>query len=164
MRLSFSTRGWRDLPWQEQIRDASELRFQGIEVYNLHNCALLTERGGAFHRFRQNETSRELREHNLEIPCLDTSIDLGSPDTDLVPTEYLIETAAAMRIPYVAFCALEDDEELIRRRISDLISLASGRSVCILIKTVGIYANTERLRRIMRSTEISILRNFMIIF
>ena len=60
MKLSFSTRGWRELPWAEQVRDASELRFQGIEVYNLHRCASLTERGGAFHKYSRNETLREL--------------------------------------------------------------------------------------------------------
>jgi len=30
MKLSFSTRGWKELPWPEQVKDASELRFQGI--------------------------------------------------------------------------------------------------------------------------------------
>ena len=35
MNLSFSTRGWNDLPWADQVRDAEENRFQGIEVYNL---------------------------------------------------------------------------------------------------------------------------------
>ena len=41
MKLSFSTRGWRELPFQEQIKDASDMRFQGIEVYNLHRCQTL---------------------------------------------------------------------------------------------------------------------------
>ena len=78
MKLSFSTRGWKELPWPEQVKDASELRFQGIEVYNLHKCPSLTDRSGVFHKFHRNETLRELREHHLTIPCLDTCIDLGA--------------------------------------------------------------------------------------
>ena len=149
MKLSFSTRGWRELPWAEQVRDAVELHFQGIEVYNLHRCTSLTERGGAFHKFTRNETLRELRGHDLVIPCLDTCIDLGDPDEDIAAASGLFETASAMHIPYVAFCALQEEESLIRERISSMLSDASGKSVCILIKTVGIYANTERLRKLM---------------
>ena len=149
MKLSFSTRGWKELPWPEQIRDASELKFQGIEVYNLHLCPSLADRGGAFHRYSRNETARELRDNGLSIPCLDTSIDLGDPQSDINPVDYLIETASSMHIPYIAFCVLKDDEDLVRQRISQLISLASGKDICILIKTVGIYANTERLRKLM---------------
>ena len=36
MKLSFSTRGWLDLPWQEVVDTALDMRFGGIEVYNLH--------------------------------------------------------------------------------------------------------------------------------
>ena len=99
MKLSFSTRGWRDLPFQDQIRDASEMRFQGIEVYNLHSCSALNGRSGAFHHFHLNETLRDLREHHLEIPCLDTCIDLGNPEDDISPVTDLMKTAAAMHIP-----------------------------------------------------------------
>ena len=149
MKLSFSTRGWRDMPWSDQIRDASELRFQGIEVYNLHRCTALTDRGGVFHKFSRNETMRELREHNLAVPCFDTSVNLGDPGESISHAYDLFECAGSMHVPYVAFCALRDDENLIRKRISELLPAAKSRNVCILIKTVGIYANTERLRMLM---------------
>ena len=149
MKLSFSTRGWREMPWPEQVRDASELRFQGIEVYNLHRCASLTNRGVAFHRFSRNETLRDLREHNLVIPCFDTSIDLSDSNEDTAPAFDLMDTAAAMHIPYVAFCALHDDEPLIRGRLNDLLPAAADKGICVLIKTVGIFADTGRLRRLM---------------
>ena len=151
MKLSFSTRGWRNLPWQDQVRDASEMRFQGVEVYNLHRCTSLTAKGGAFERFRRNETLRELRENNLVIPCLDTSINLGDPGEDISPVDFLLDTAASMHIPYLAFCALTDDENLIRERIMQLLPAAQDKKICLLIKTVGIYANTERLRLLLDS-------------
>ena len=60
MNLSFSTRGWNDLPWADQVRSAAENKFQGIEVYNLHVTEQLTDRSGNFHRYHQLETMREL--------------------------------------------------------------------------------------------------------
>ncbi len=149
MKLSFSTRGWKELPWQEQVKDASELRFQGIEVYNLHKCPSLTDRSGVFHKFHRNETLRELREHHLTIPCLDTCIDLGASEDETGFIPELIDTAATMKIPYVAVCALHDDDERIRERIDRLIPQFSEKGVCMLIKTVGIFADTGKLRKLM---------------
>ena len=149
MKLSFSTRGWKELPWQEQVKDASELRFQGIEVYNLHKCPSLTDRSGVFHKFHRNETLRELREHHLTIPCLDTCIDLGASEDETGFIPELIDTAATMKIPYVAVCALHDDDDRIRERIDRLIPQFSEKGVCMLIKTVGIFADTGKLRKLM---------------
>ena len=149
MKLSFSTRGWKELPWPEQVKDASELRFQGIEVYNLHKCPSLTDRSGVFHKFHRNETLRELREHHLTIPCLDTCIDLGAEEDETGFIPDLIDTAATMKIPYVAVCALHDDDERIRERIDRLIPQFSEKGICMLIKTVGIFADTGKLRKLM---------------
>ena len=35
MKLSFSTRGWPELSWQEMMDTALDMHFAGIEVYNL---------------------------------------------------------------------------------------------------------------------------------
>ena len=49
MNLSFSTRGWGDLSWEELIDAALDMNFTGIEVYNLFKFPALTDRGGPFH-------------------------------------------------------------------------------------------------------------------
>ena len=77
MNLSFSTRGWNALSWEDQMRDAEEMGFTGIEAYNIQDFPSLSGRGGAFHAYQQNETFRELRKKKLTIPCFDTSIDLS---------------------------------------------------------------------------------------
>ena len=77
MNLSFSTRGWNHLSWDEQVRDAEEMGFQGIEPYNIQEYPSLSGRGGAFHAYMQNETIRTLRKSGLVIPCFDTYIDLS---------------------------------------------------------------------------------------
>ena len=45
MNLSFSTRGWKNLSWEEQMKDAEEYGFQGIEVYDLTHWSNWTEKG-----------------------------------------------------------------------------------------------------------------------
>ena len=151
MNLSFTTRGWNALSWEEQVRDADEMGFQGIEPYNIQEFASLSGRGGAFHAYKQNETLRELKKSKLIIPCFDTSIDISMPMADYGKAEYLLSTASSMKVRYVAFCALHDDEETVRNNLERLLDHARRDEVCILLKTVGIYADTARLRTLMDS-------------
>ena len=150
MNLSFSTRGWNSLPWDEQVRDADEMGFKGIEPYNIQDFPSLSGRGGAFHAYMINETLRDLKKSRLTLPCFDTSIDLSLPLSDTAKIEYLFRTASAMKVPYVAFCALRDDEDTVRKNLQTILDMASDE-VCILLKTVGIYADTGRLRTLMDS-------------
>ena len=149
MNLCFSTRGWSALSWEELVRDAEEYRFQGIEIYNLYRCPTLTGRGGAFHRYSRNETLRSLKAAKLRIPCLDTSIDLSLPDLDREEIAFLLETAQALKIPLLAFSALTDQEENIRKNISELLGSVEGQEICLLVKTTGIYADTARFRKML---------------
>ena len=150
MNLSFSTRGWNSLSWEEQVHDAVEMGFQGIEPYNIQEFPSLSGRGGAFHAYKQIETVREMKRNKLTLPCFDTSIDLSLPIEEYEKTEYLIHAAATMKVPYIAFCALHDDEERINTNLKAILEKA-GNEVCILVKTVGIYADTGRLRTLMDS-------------
>lgn len=151
MNLSFSTRGWNHLSWDEQVRDAEEMGFQGIEPYNIQEYPSLSGRGGAFHVYMQNETIRTLRKSGLVIPCFDTYIDLSIQQESLEKAQDLIRTASAMKVPYVSFCALRDQEEIVRESLSVLLPLAEKEEICILMKTVGIFADTSRLRTLMDS-------------
>ncbi len=149
MNLSFSTRGWNSLSWENQVRDAEEMGFLGIEPYNIQNYPSLSGKGGAFHPYMQNETMRMLRKAGLTSPCFDTYMDLSSADESPEKALELIRTASSMKVPYVAFCALRDRESLIRQNLEPLIRAAADENVCVLIKTVGIFADTGRLRTLM---------------
>ena len=72
MNLSFSTRGWNALSWEQQVCDAVEMGFQGIEPYNVQEFPSLSGRGGVFHAYRQNETVREMRKNRLQLKPLST--------------------------------------------------------------------------------------------
>ena len=83
MKISFSTRGWKELTWDELKEVAIEMDFAGIEVYDLHCCKELTDKGAAFHKYNTQATVRGLRDAKLEIPCFDTSIDITSDENSV---------------------------------------------------------------------------------
>jgi len=73
MKLSFSTRGWPKLSWEEMMDTALEMGFSGIEVYNLPKFDPMLDRSGPFHKYQAAATARQLRDKKLQIPCFDTS-------------------------------------------------------------------------------------------
>ena len=78
MNLSFSTRGWGDLSWDQMLQEAVDMRFGGVEVYNLFKFPEMTDRGGPFHDHKVAATIRQLRDLKLKVPCFDTSVDLSA--------------------------------------------------------------------------------------
>ena len=150
MRLSFSTRGWAHLDWNEWLEAATSTGFEGVEVYNLPKFPELVDRSGPFHKYNIAATVRELRGKKLEIPCFDTSCDLSSETEDFVPViRNLIQIAKNMQVPYVVIVALQDHEDLVRSRLAELVNDAEAADVTILIKTSGIFADTGRLRALL---------------
>ena len=80
MNLSFLSRGWPELSWEEMLELAVDMGFNGVEVYNLHKNSAMRDRGGPFHAYQVAATVRQLREKKLQIPCFDTSIDLSTEE------------------------------------------------------------------------------------
>ena len=149
MKLSFSTRGWPELSWQEMMDTALDMHFAGIEVYNLQKQGELTDRSGPFHKYQTAATARQLRENKLSIPCFDTSCDL-SEDAECVDTLLgLMEVARNMQVPYVVACALHEKEDLVQQNLSRLVTAFEKAGVTLLLKTSGIYADTARLRKML---------------
>ena len=149
MNLSFSTRGWTELNWEDTVAVASEMGFSGIEVYNLPKFDPMLDKSGPFHKYNVAGTIRQLKEKNIVIPCFDTSFDISGKDENLSFLQTLIETAHNARVQYVSVAALSDNETAVKENLSKLILDARQNEVTILIKTSGIYADTARLRKLL---------------
>ncbi|MBR3935158.1 MAG: sugar phosphate isomerase/epimerase, partial [Oscillospiraceae bacterium] len=148
MNLSFSTRGWQSLSWDELIETADEMRFSGIELYNIQKCPELTEKGCPLHKYNTAATVRMLRERGIKIPCLDTSFDI-SAEKNIDTLKELIDIAHNLKVPYVCAVALNDNEELVKATVAELIAYAEAVDVTVLLKTSGIYSDTARLRALL---------------
>lgn len=151
MKLSFSTRGWADLSWEEMMETALEMGFSGIEVYNLPKFDPMLDRSGPFHKYQAAATVRQLREKKLSIPCFDTSYDISQDDSCIGYLKSLLEVAGNTQVPYVAACALSDNEEQVVSNLQALLPYAEKQKVTILLKTSGIYADTGRLRNLLNT-------------
>ena len=149
MKLSFSTRGWTELTWEEMTETALEMWFSGVEVYNLQTSPMLQDKSGPFHQYQIAATVRQLRENKLSIPCLDTSCDLSEDDSCVTALLGLLEIAHQAKVPYVVACALGENEAQVQANLEQLLPKAETLDVALLVKTSGIYADTERLRRML---------------
>ena len=151
MNLSFSTRGWGDLSWDGMLQEAVDMRFGGVEVYNLFKFPEMTDRGGPFHSHKVAATIRQLRDIKLKIPCFDTSVDLSSDPEAVNLLTSVLETAGNAQVGLVAACALTENEETVGTNLEKLLPVAERCGVILLLKTSGIYADTARLRSMLES-------------
>ena len=160
MKLSFSTRGWSGLNWDDTVSVAAEMGFSGIEVYNLPKFDPMLDRSGPFHKYNAAQSVRQLKEKNLTIPCFDTSCDISFQDNCIDFLQTLIEAARNARVPYISVVALTENETAVKENLSRVIEIAREKEVTILIKTSGIYADTARLRKLLdefASDELAVL-------
>ena len=144
MKLSFSTRGWKDIAWDEFLDIASEMDFSGIEVYKLIGDKELYVKGEAFSRYNIAATTRMLKDRKLSIPVFDGNYDLTDPGSveDIIK---IIDIAGYMRVDYVGIGTDTKDEDAIRAAITKLLPIAKEKNVTILIETEGIYSDTKKL-------------------
>ena len=150
MRLSFSTRGWNNLNWEELMNCACEMKFSGIEVYNALKTPEYTQTSGPLNRYTLNATYRAMREKKLCIPCFDSSNDISEDSEEMLSeVKALLKLASDMRCPYICVFASNNKPETIRRNLTTLIGKAQEHNVTILIKTSGVYADTSLLRSLM---------------
>ena len=152
MKLSFSTRGWADMTWDGWVQAASDMHFNGIEVYDPFKSPELLAKDGPLHKYAITATMRSLRSKGLEIPCFDTYIDLaaeGDEGTNAqAQLEELIALAADAHVPYVSAYATQENDR-VTQVLSTLVPCAAQAGVTLLIKTSYAFADTSRLRELL---------------
>jgi len=150
LKLSFSTRGWSGIGWSEILDSASEMRFSGIEFYDVLKTGELTASGGPFHNRAIMLTRRTLRSRRLSVPCFDSPYDL-STESVYNSLVRLIRLCSDMECPYVCAFAKQDRPRTIQDNISRILPVAAASGVTLLVKTSGVFADTSRLRGLLDS-------------
>ena len=154
MKLSFSTKGWYDRSFDDFCEAAKELKFQGIELHNIHN-RLFTDKDGAFHDYAAASTVRKLYELKLQLPCIDSIGDPADPAQKESITKEIsacIDIARNLHIPYVRLRAgAGGSEKAVAEVIRGIIGTAEENGVTLIIETSGLYASTAALRELLDS-------------
>jgi len=153
MKLSFSTKGWHNSSFEEFCDIARDLKFEGIELHNIHN-RLFTDKNGAFHDYTAAATVRKLYELKLSIPCIDSICDCGieqEKENTLKEIRDCINIAKNLKIPAVRVRAIEGDnaEECIEDILRTVLPDAENAGICILVETSGVFCDTAKLRELL---------------
>lgn len=148
MNVSFSTRGWQQIPWEQQVQMAETMRFGGVELYNVHKTPELTGRGGPLHRYTSRRDGAGLWQKGLCIPCFDTACDIAGEDCTETVTA-LMQLAHDVQCPYVSVTAQRDDDARISAALEALLPAAEAQGITILLKTSGVFSDTARLRTLL---------------
>ncbi len=149
MKLSFSTKGWSERSWDELVGLAEEMDFNGIEVFDVAKNEELVGKGAPFHIYNTHATARELREKGLQIPVLNTSVDIADGQDHTKELTAFINIASEVFATGVCVTAVAGNEEAARASLSAIMPYAEEKKVSVLIETTGIYADTARLRELM---------------
>ncbi len=157
MKLSFSVKGWDEYSWHDYCNIAKELGFDGIELHNKKADAFKSA-DDPFDPQNSFSVNRTLRSMGLSIPCLDVSCNIAADQSE----EYAenvkeictaINTAANLKIPYVRLHAAAvpngNDKENTIKCIDDVLSTAVKNNITLLLETVGLFADTGKLRDIL---------------
>ena len=153
MKLAFSTKGWHNISFEDFCKIAGDLKFEGIELHNIHG-PLFTEKDGVFHDYAAASTVRKLYESGLQIPCIDAICSPGVPaekDSSVKEITDCLDIAKNLHIPYVRVKAAEGGAEAVADVIREVVSDAEEKGVALLIETTGIFCDTAALRELLES-------------
>ncbi|MBQ9301453.1 MAG: AMP-binding protein [Clostridia bacterium] len=157
MRLCFSTKGWHDASWEDFLTAAEDLGFEGIEIHNL-SAPAMNRKGGPADANAAAAAYRAVYDRRLSIPCIDTTVDLCDQERQgelFREVVNCVEAARRLHAPYVRLhtaCGEAGfNEEAVHAALSFAMPIAQENDVVLLIETMGVYADTGRLRDLLDS-------------
>ncbi len=155
MKLAFSTLGCPEFSWTDIYSSAKDLGFNGIEPRFLSS-----ELASSFDKDDIIKSKKIFKNLNLEIPCISSGCSLMDEskleDTKKEICSY-IDTAHELGVPYVRVLGDTSiypnehkiDDSVAINALKELSMYAQSKSVCVLIETNGVYADSSRLKKVL---------------
>lgn len=157
MKLSFSTFGWSGCVWSDLCTLAADTGFRGIEIHNAYE-PVFSGKCGIFDPTASNAAHRGLVENNLKIPCVDSTCNIAIAaklEANCEEIKTCINNASVMKSPYVRIgtrdCPYSAEEQIkaAAECIKAVLPYAEKAKITLLIETIGIFSDTEKLRDIL---------------
>jgi len=158
MKIAFSTLACPDFSWVDIYSMAKDLGFNGIEIRGL-GAEICAVRAKPFADSEVSNTKKTLKRLGLEIPCLSSGCCLKFADKRQENiaeiTEYIL-LAEKLGADYVRVLGdlkptpdgYVNDGDVIAA-LNAVKGAAAKAKVTLLVETNGVYANTERLCRVL---------------
>ncbi len=157
MKLSFSVKGWDQYSWNDYCNIAKELGFDGIELHN-KKTGVFKNADDPFDPQNSFSANRTLYSMGLSIPCLDVACNISESSDEEFSANFreisnAFNTASNLKIPYVRLHASTlpcgSDKENTIKCLEAVLPIAEKKGITILLETVGLFADTEKLRDIL---------------
>ena len=151
MKLAFSTKFHKDRGFDDFLRVADELRYQGIEIHDFRD-PMLSGRTSPFNPDMASVTKRKLINEKKSIVCINSNC--NAADTSEENFEKLrsaVSVASNINVPYVKVHVDGGDDAYDKavEFIGEAIKLGEKSNVIIVVETTGIFADTTRLCDLM---------------
>lgn len=147
MNLSFSTNHWDNYRFEDFLDYACRYKFHGIEFHDIH--VLETENNPG----RLTSISQQLFDHDITVSCINIVHDIAA-EPELAEKELAecLNIARALRVPYLRLKVTgetEEDNNAARTFLEKALPLVEKADIVLLIETVGLYADTAKLRELL---------------
>ncbi|GHV47781.1 hypothetical protein FACS189499_05880 [Clostridia bacterium] len=163
MKISFSTLACPNYTFPEIYSMAADLGFGGIEIRGLGD-EICAARAKPFAKEQLPKTIYALTRLGLEIPCLSSGACLKFPEkaeenkAEILEYIALAEKLSPLRTKYIRVLGDlnpakdgEVDDECVARQLAELAPFAEKAGVTLLIETNGVYSDTKRLAKLLRT-------------
>ena len=156
MNLSFSTNGWSGFSWEDFYSMAKDLGFKGFEIHDTSR-SIYYGVNGPLREENISRTVRNLSNLELTIPCIDALCDIADAskkEENIEEIKNQLKLANALHCPYVrvhAGYSSENADEFSEAVLRACLEEAEKQKVSMLVETVGVYADTARLRDLLNS-------------
>lgn len=159
MKLSFSTVGCPRWTWQNIVATAHDLGYDGVEVRGVGkdiSVPSVPEFGAA----QLDATLESLKKMNLSVPCLASDCSLNVVERREVTIREVrayVDLAQRMGVPFVRVMGTvavpqptgRVDERFVQDTAAELGEYALSRGVTLLIETNGVWADSEKLAKLL---------------
>lgn len=150
MNLAFSTKFHKASGLGDFLKIAEELRYDGIEIHDIKADAF-SGKASPFSPDMASVTKRTLINAKKAIACIDVDCNVADKENAqevMKKIEAAVAVARNINVSYIKVYAESDDEDAVSYVtdfMADVISLCEKNNVVVLVETVGIYADTDKL-------------------
>jgi len=158
MKLSFSTNGWQ-LGFDQLINVCAENKIGGLEIHDI-NCNAFKSTA-PFSKENIRATVKKLFENGVCVSCIDAVGNFARIDDSTKNVEEvkrLIGLAQDLNCKYLRIHAYKDDKvkfteqeiyDGVKSVITELLPIAIKSDVTLLIESMGVFADTEKLAEVL---------------
>ena len=158
MKLSFSTNGW-ELDFNSLINLLSENKIFGLEIHDVNSPCF--NGLGLLSSDKISNIRRCLIDKGISVSCIDAVgniLDVVNKEKNIEEVLSLIDLCCDLDCKFVRLHAISENEkdkslsdEFVSDFILKVIDKAKQNEVTLLIESMGVYADTERLSKLLNS-------------